>query len=221
MTAHPKDRDFLLLRTPPDVSELIRRTFSPAQKTDVVGEFVLPADKLGALQTWARFNGVRLLNEITQTGEARPAVQCDNVIEHFYEGGKRIEVKCATPYRASRIPRFCSVCGQPTRPVAFRETAPIITTTKCEACGHSQSGRDKYCAGCGAVMVYAEEPKRPSLSVVLGGGEDRTRLADPVPLNKGWRPVEDVELPDPTDGDDPWRDGDADDDSGSEEPSGW
>lgn len=210
---HPKFDEILVLRFGPELNQIIG-SFAPARQALDMGGYIISRDHFAALQSWAGYNSVTLVPEFRQAGEGEHrAYECDNVIEHFWDGERRVEIKCSTPYPNGRTPKFCSECGQPGKPVPVIEKAPVIETTLCPNpnCGHRQPGRSRYCSHCGSVMEYGEPHPMKAVLRALQDEGPRERLDAPVPISrvmpspkppfmpqtKQGRPIENIELPEP------------------------
>lgn len=153
VTAHPKDRTFLLLKVPQDLNAAMG-TFGPAQLAVDLRGYVMPRDKLDALVAWARYQGVQMLNEAREAGEQTHPLECGNTLPNGD--------KCCAPYRAAHIPRFCADCGQPAKPVMFETDEPLVGS-KCPGCHRVLAGGPRYCPHCGATM-----PERHLRAAAIG-----------------------------------------------------
>lgn len=178
ITAHPKDRAFLLLKVPQDLNSAIGH-FGPAQLAVDLRGYVMEADKLGSLRNWAKFHDIPLLDETRVPGEPTRPLECANIIDA--ETGE----KCCAPHRASHILKFCGACGQPANPIHYGEDAPDVGA-KCGGCGRVNQGGGRYCVACGAGLPehHLRAPKIPRTKgepVSLGAAVAELGLGHPIP----------------------------------------
>lgn len=153
ITAHPTDPLILFLRVDYEHNDAIG-TFAPAHRQSDLGRdvFLMEADKMDALKSWANYNKVHLLDETRRTGESTKPLECGNVIATWEaEDGRIIEDLCHAPYQAARIPKICGACGQAANPIIFEESEPIIGI-RCEVCSRVNQGGPAYCLECGSPL---------------------------------------------------------------------
>jgi hypothetical protein len=167
---HPDDPRLVLLDTPPQLATTMGR-FEPARFVGMRnGAYMLPADLLDSLTTFARHHDVLLTDErATSTtgsergrvvGPARPLPQCAN---------------CAQPTRRDHQPAYCASCGHPWQPIEHQGHAGDRDREHCTTCGATQSPGFGYCQRCGTTMTHTPAP--PPMPAT-----PRKRLEDPLPI---------------------------------------
>lgn len=183
ITRHPRDHAFLLLKVPHDLNAQMGG-YGPAQLAPDLGGYVIAADQLDSLQSWARYQGVRVLNEVRDKAEPTKPLECGNITETWTTNdGREIHEPCCAPYPLGRIPKFCGACGQPANPVTYDASEPSIGV-RCAACGRVNQGGPRFCVSCGerlpdrhlsvpAVPRAKSEPK--PLGEVIGELSDTLR----------------------------------------------
>lgn len=153
VTAHPKDPAFLVLKIDQDHNQVVG-SFQPAHRQDDmgIGVYVMEAEHLPALKTWARYQSIHLLNEVRGPVEPTKPLQCGNVIGSWAaEDGRTVYELCLAPLQASFIPKVCGTCGQTPSPEVFEESEPAVGT-RCPSCDRLSRGGPRFCPGCGGPM---------------------------------------------------------------------
>jgi hypothetical protein len=183
ITAHPTDKAILFLRVDYEHNDAIG-SFAPAHRQSDLGRdvFLMEADKMDALRSWAKYNAVHLLDETRRTGESTKPLECGNVIATWEaEDGRLIEEQCRAAYTAGRLPKVCGSCGQAANPVIFEESEPIIGV-RCEVCSRVNHGGPAYCLECGSPMP-SRRLRAPAVKV---SGEPAPLGQAIDELAKGW-----------------------------------
>jgi hypothetical protein len=183
VTRHPKDPAWLLLKTRPEMASMMG-TLGPATYANDLHAYVMHADQMDTLRSWARFNGVPILNEVRDPKDPLQPLECGNVVEWITKDGhdtteddpNAVEVRCCAPYRHDNIPRICGACGQPANPIVFEDAEPPIGT-RCPDCAKIVRGGAKWCIHCGAKMPH-RHLRPPAIVADRVKGEPRPITVD-------------------------------------------
>lgn len=144
---HPTDGEYLVLHTPPEFAHAMGR-FAAARRSRKLNAYVIRADLLDQLRTFARHENASILDERDRGEEAfsGPLPECRS---------------CGMPARrkASQMLNRCVWCGDAWHPVIV-ETPGFTTVLRhqCEACGHRQGVAGRFCGDCGAQMPLWPPP---------------------------------------------------------------
>lgn len=173
ITSHKRDQMLVWLHTPPGLAEQMGK-LEGAHYDPVERAYLLHRDNLGALDAFARYTGLHVVDQRTSTGGTGPSPQeCRS---------------CAQPASYATPPSYCPACGQPWTPVPPPGGDPHRPTlTGCRQCGHAQNGRFRHCGQCGAPMAYGPTETKPEPT--------REHLDEPMALGDAIRELAEMDVP--------------------------
>lgn len=179
---HPSDRDFLVAHTPPDFAHNMGR-FAAARFSQKLKGYVIAAEHLDQLRTFARHEGASILDErdrgAGQEKHSGPLPECRS---------------CGTPAsrKASLTLNRCRACGDVWHPVQYEAPGSAASMrVDCPACGRRQHGAFPYCGECGAPLPAPtpvstrsiDLPGRPANQDPLDDPRSFAECIDELPLD--------------------------------------
>jgi len=178
---HPTERDYLLAFTPPEMAHTMGR-FGAANRSKKLNAYVVRAEHLDQLRTFARHEGASVLDE-----RDAPDVK-------KYSGPLPECRSCGAPAsrKASMALNGCTKCGDVWHPVAYEAPGSVNTRVECRVCGHRQGIGGRFCGNCRAAMPPWPPPGDVDAHVALArkaaGGRDV--LQDPLPVGQAIAELE-------------------------------
>lgn len=165
---HPSDRDFLVAHTPPDFAHHMGR-FAAARFSQKLKGYVINAELLDQLRTFARHEGASILDERDRGAAekfAGPLPECRS---------------CGQPSsrKASLALNRCTNCGDVWHPVVYEAPGSASTRLECTSCGRRQQLGGRFCGNCGADMPAAPPPAPRPIEI-----PNRPHNQDPLPIGQ-------------------------------------
>lgn len=180
---HPSDYSLVVIQIPATENHhMAGRTVLDRQ----LGGWIMHRDQTRSFKTyWKGVVGGHVLDE-TEVRDSRRMhpVECGNIVERWEANdGTKVEERCAAPYPATRLPRYCGACGMPANPVHHIESEPAVGS-RCPGCKATNRGGARYCVRCGTELdVDTRDPEKARQLVALLREETR-RKGEPVSLGE-------------------------------------